>query len=53
MAAMTRDEWIAIGVQQKWCLDTRCLYHDGTEPTLDELTDDDPCVLFLQLIDND
>lgn len=50
---MTRDEWIKVGVEQGWCLETRCLYHDGTEPTLDEVTDDDPCVLFLQLTDDD
>jgi hypothetical protein len=49
---MTRDEWIAHGIEQGYCLAMRCVYHDGTEEAPDQLEQDDPCVMILQLLDS-
>jgi hypothetical protein len=50
---MNRDEWIAYGVKHKYCLDLRCLTHDGLDDIVfDEDFDyEDGCVPFLQLCD--
>jgi hypothetical protein len=48
---MTRQEWIEHGIKQGYCLPIRCLYHDGTEETPEQLESDDPCVMILQLTD--
>lgn len=50
---MTRDEWIQYGVVKGWCLPERCLTHDGTDMTLDEIEYDDSCIFFLQLRDDE
>jgi hypothetical protein len=51
---MTRDEWIAYGVKHKYCVDVRCLTHDGLDDDLfDEHFDpEDGCIPFLQLRDD-
>jgi hypothetical protein len=54
---MDFDQWLAYGVDRKWCLYPVCEIHDGIPMTLDEELQFeqglDPCVHILRLTEDE
>lgn len=52
---MDFDEWLAYGVDRKWCLYPVCEIHDGIPMTIDEEAafegGGDPCIHVLRLVE--
>jgi hypothetical protein len=49
---MTRNEWVALGIENGWCGPVVCYTHDGLPTTVDEDEEfewGDPCVWILRL----
>lgn len=49
---MTRNEWVAKGIEEGWCGPVVCYTHDGLPTTVDEDEEfemGDPCVWMLRL----
>jgi hypothetical protein len=52
---MTLDEWLEIGITNKWCGPAVCYTHDGL-PTSEaediEFEEDDPCIHIVRLYES-
>jgi hypothetical protein len=52
---MTLDEWLEIGITNKWCGPAICHTHDGL-PTSEaediEFEEDDPCIHIIRLYES-
>lgn len=50
---MTHEEWLQIGIENKWCMEPVCYTHIGPQLTDDESAEFeegfDPCVLIVRL----
>jgi hypothetical protein len=50
---ITHDEWLEIGINNKWCTDIVCYTHDSVEMTDDEVDEFDegldPCISIIRL----
>lgn len=50
---MNFNEWLAIGLDNKWVGPVRCETHDGTDMTDEEMNawdlGEDPCILVMRV----
>jgi hypothetical protein len=52
---MTFNEWLKIGMDNKWCGPAVCETHDGlpiSEAELDEFEESDPCIHIIRLYED-